>query len=206
MSGELGFQRVTKPSWLPPGVQSTSEIGFLAKDHLRHVLYVLNDCPESVVYEVEEATGRTVLHAILLLVETASDAADAAEACMEGLVRRVPQLASRKDNNENTPLHIVVRGSDAALLLRHASSTVKTTNRWGRTPLHVCAAGGHLEAVRVLLSHDASVAGCADPFEMSPIHSAIDNGDVDMVHLICEHHPASAEAEFYGVTVAQLVC
>ncbi len=53
------------------------------------------------------------------------------------------------------------------------------------TPLHLAAAGGHLEAARLLLDNRAPVSACSRT-RTTPLHEAVERSHVDVVALLLE--------------------
>ncbi|KAH9036087.1 ankyrin repeat-containing domain protein [Lactarius hengduanensis] len=56
-----------------------------------------------------------------------------------------------------------------------------------RTPLHLAAAGGHLEVVRTLMGHGVDVNAAMTWGDHTPLHEASSGGHVDMVRLLIEN-------------------
>lgn len=81
----------------------------------------------------------------------------------------------------DSKMEMAAKEGDAALmraLLKSGQGSVEETNADGWTMLHVCASMGHVDCVKVLLQHGASVAAC-DRQYYTPIHRAAQHFHVD---------------------------
>lgn len=59
---------------------------------------------------------------------------------------------------------------------------VNEANYGGRTALHLACSNGHLDTVKLLINHGASV-NVLDSFHQTPLHNAIHFKSVDIVYL-----------------------
>jgi ankyrin repeat protein len=102
-----------------------------------------------------------------------------------------------------SPLYWAVKRGDSAMMemLINRGADVNIANRYGVTPLHFAASGGHPEASAILLQKGASVnatltgqfnifgpSGAANLADgATPLHLAAAKGNKDLVELLLEH-------------------
>ena len=60
---------------------------------------------------------------------------------------------------------------------------VNQPNYDGRTALHLACSNGHLDTVKMLIQHGASVH-VQDSFHQTPLHNAIHFKSVDIVYIV----------------------
>jgi ankyrin repeat protein len=113
------------------------------------------------------------------------------------LLRHGESFVSLLHNNPNAngqlPIHLAARdGNDkmASLLLNNLSLSA-VQDDFGYLPLHEAVAFGHLETVKVLLSHSQckdinTKIGCYP--HSTPLHIAAANGYLDIVSYLVEHN------------------
>ncbi|CAL8343469.1 unnamed protein product [Lota lota] len=84
------------------------------------------------------------------------------------------------------PLHSSVWENDYSRLERDlAQNDLETVDPRGRTPLHLAVSLGHLESVRVLLSHGAQVTK-ENANNWTALQEAVSTGDPEMVQLVLQ--------------------
>lgn len=110
-----------------------------------------------------------------------------------------PGLVSTRDEGGRTGLHLAVRHPEAAhFLLSHGADPNARENGDNVTPLHLAAAHGLLESVRILLDAGADVHGRGDLHEGDVIGWAAGTRNQPVIDLLLErgarHHVFSAMA------------
>ncbi|XP_043966847.1 ankyrin repeat domain-containing protein 13A isoform X1 [Gambusia affinis] len=86
------------------------------------------------------------------------------------------------------PLHSAVWENDYRKLeqqIRLQQNDIEAVDPRGRTPLHLAVSLGHLELVRVLLRHGASVTK-ENAKHWTVLQEAVSTGDPEMVHLVLQ--------------------
>ena len=119
-------------------------------------------------------------------------------ALRDGLVAE-PGLVFSRDEGGRTCLHFAIRHPDTVLLLLEHGADVNARERGDNaTPLHVAAAHGVLESVRILLDAGADVHGAGDLHESDVIGWAVGSRNQAVTDLLVErgarHHIFSAMA------------
>ncbi|CAM9571834.1 unnamed protein product [Lampetra fluviatilis] len=139
--------------------------------------------------------GQTALHL----------AADSGHPSVVALfVERHPALVAVADGRGRTCAHIAAaRGSAPVLrqLLRHhrPGVTAVRSQASGSTPLQLAAAGGHAEAVRILLEAGASPAA-EDSEGMAAIHLAAKHGHTGVLEALKQRFPFNVTSTKTGFT------
>jgi ankyrin repeat protein len=83
-----------------------------------------------------------------------------------------------------SPLHFVVMDGDRALVEKFLSCGINDQNNNGKTPLHIAAEKGNIDAIKVLLNHNA-VTNSKDALG----RTASECGKITAYRLISEHTP-----------------
>ena len=120
-------------------------------------------------------------------------------AALETCLAAEPALVTSRDAGGRTGLHVAVRHPDVMrLLLARGADPDAREDGDNVTPLHLAAAHGLLESVRVLLDAGADVHGSGDLHEGDVIGWAAGSGNADVIALLVErgakHHVFSAMA------------
>lgn len=119
---------------------------------------------------------------------------------------QAPSTVTHKDQNELSSLHEIVKNGDLDNLERRLSSNlnVNVFDGSGRTPLHLAAACGNLEIVKVLRAHGAinisSLAG------LLPIHEAAKNGHLNVVLNLIEDKGCAFKLSSDGLSLIHYSC
>ena len=105
------------------------------------------------------------------------------------LLRNGTDLAYRRNNQKQTPLHVAARyGSAAAIkaLLRQCNNAAEMTDAAGHNAFHAAVAGGKTNALRclLLLVRPAGLLNRADNNGNTPLHLAADKGHVQSALLL----------------------
>ncbi|XP_008416914.1 ankyrin repeat domain-containing protein 13A [Poecilia reticulata] len=93
-----------------------------------------------------------------------------------------------EDIREKFPLHSAVWENDYRKLeqqIRLQQNDIEAVDPRGRTPLHLAVSLGHLELVRVLLKHGASVTK-ENAKHWTVLQEAVSTGDPEMVQLVLQ--------------------
>lgn len=108
---------------------------------------------------------------------------------MKGSRKRKMSTASiSEDIREKFPLHSAVWENDYRKLeqqIRLQQHDIEAVDPRGRTPLHLAVSLGHLELVRVLLRHGASVTK-ENAKNWTVLQEAVSTGDPEMVQLVLQ--------------------
>lgn len=122
---------------------------------------------------------------------TAQEIFDAVKANDRSKVKRLisqdPDLVSRKDRKNNTPLHFAAEGghSDVAKYLIGKGCDLNAQNAEGNTPLNLAAISGHVGVSKLLIEHGADIdSGNAQLY--TPLHTAIINKRDKVSELLIE--------------------
>ena len=106
----------------------------------------------------------------------------------------------------STALHLASMTGCVDVQLPIGSSwSIDLKNSDGRTAFYVACNSGHVEVVRLLLKHKASVNE-ADRYGRTALHRACQWGHVEVVNLLLEHGAPVNEADRYGCTTLHGAC
>ncbi|XP_011695991.1 PREDICTED: ankyrin-3-like [Wasmannia auropunctata] len=95
--------------------------------------------------------------------------------------------AATKENGWN-PLHLACFGGHitvVGLLLSRSAELLHSSDRYGKTGLHIAATHGHYQMVKALLGQQAEI-NATDKNGWTPLHCAAHAGHLDVVKLLVE--------------------
>lgn len=87
--------------------------------------------------------------------------------------------------------------SVVGLLLSRSAELLQSTDRNGRTGLHIAAMHGHFQMVEILLGQGAEI-NATDRNGWTPLHCAAKAGHLDVVKLLCEAGASPKSETNYG--------
>jgi ankyrin repeat protein len=105
------------------------------------------------------------------------------------LKKRGADVDAKGGKHRQTPLHkAAYRGHiKTAKALIDLGANVKTTDRFGNTPLHAAVRDGNNKLVTLLLSQDAVEVNAADHEGNTPSHKAAHHGHISTLKLLARH-------------------
>lgn len=87
--------------------------------------------------------------------------------------------------------------SVVGLLLSRSAELLQSSDRYGKTGLHIAAMHGHYQMVEILLGQGAEI-NAADKNGWTPLHCAAKAGHLDVVRLLCESGASPKNETNYG--------
>jgi ankyrin repeat protein len=133
------------------------------------------------------------------------------------LLNSDPSLATRVNENLETPLHVVLSDhhnepatrTEAVEMLLQAAPQVAYAARYdGWTPLHIAALRGDTDSVALLLHHAPAAAMIVDDDNRPPIRNAVISKNPDVVRLLmkCAPDTAAYKCIQHGYNALHIAC
>jgi ankyrin repeat protein len=111
----------------------------------------------------------------------------------------IPQIFR---NSKNIPIFAAaLKGDSKAVeaLLKKDSGNKNITDKWGRTPLHAAAWGGHTSVVKILLEKGGNIEA-VDSSGRTSLRLAAEGGHVAVVKELLAHKARTDVVDKYGWT------